>query len=162
MILQNRKKDDNDKEIKFFRSMTLFNNCSKIFIEQFTYCMQPVRYKRDEIIINQGEILDSIYFVRSGVFQVLYLKHNKLKTEIDLNYLTMITNKNERFTEDKQYELKGCINSKDIHKIFNLGEGEIIGDLEMLPPVKEYSYFTIKCIQDGSVLLQSKRQVSLF
>ena len=124
--------------------------------------MQPVQYKRDEIVIGQGDLLDSIYFVRKGVFQVLYTKHNKLNTDIDLNYLTMITNKNERFTEDKQYELKGCIKSKDIHKIFNLGEGEIIGDLEMLPPAKEKSYFTIKCIHDNSVLLQSKRHVRIF
>jgi CRP-like cAMP-binding protein len=159
-IFGNFKKEELTDDIKFYKSMRLFHNVGRGTVERFSYCMEEKEYNLGDVIVNQGGPMDSVYFVRRGEFLVSFKVDKQLQTGFDLHYLSLINKDSQtRFTEDRVYELKGVINSTDVFKVFTIGEGEIIGDMELLSPVSNTAYFSIKCTQNDSALLVAKRGV---
>jgi CRP-like cAMP-binding protein len=160
-VFGNCKREELSDEIKFYKSMRLFNNIPRGAVERFSYCMEEKEYNAGDLVISQGDLMDSIYFVRRGEFLVSFKIDKQLHTGFDLHYLSLINKERQsRFTEDRVYELKGVINSSDVFKMFTIGEGEIIGDLELLLPASDKAFFTIRCTQNDSALLVSKRGVN--
>lgn len=161
-IFDNIKKIELNEEINFYKSMKIFAHCNRSFVEKFTYCMEPKEYSGQEIIVNQNDLIDNIYIVRRGLFQVYYKTERNLDAVFDLNYFSEInSNNNQRFTDNRLFEIKGFKKTSELHKLFVLGPGEVYGDIELVRN-SEVSLFTLKCIQKSSEILVCKREKFLF
>lgn len=161
-IFDNIKKIELNEEINFFKSMKIFAHCNRSFVEKFTYCMEPKEYSGQEIIVNQNDLIENIYIVRRGLFQVYYKTERNLDAVFDLNYFSEInSNNNQRFTDNRLFEIKGFKKTSELHKLFVLGPGEVYGDIELVRN-SEVSLFTLKCIQKSSEILVCKREKFLF
>jgi CRP-like cAMP-binding protein len=161
-IFDNIKKIELNEEINFFKSMKLFAHCNRSFVEKFTYCMEPKEYSGEEIIVGQNDLIDNVYIVRRGLFQVYFKTERNLDAVFDLNYFSEInSNNNQRFTDNRLFEIKGFKKTSDLHKLFVLGPGEIYGDIELVRN-SDISLFTLKCIQKSSEILVCKREKFLF
>lgn len=154
LILQEQNED-----FKLYRSMEIFKDKSKTFIEKFIYGMEKVDFKPNQKIIMQNEILNNIYIIRKGYFKLIRHNYKSKVIDYDLNFFCTGQEKlmdNERFTSNRLYEIKGEQKIKDVKELFVYGKGEIIGDIEMLCGL-ERSLFTAVTLEVGCQALICSR-----
>ena len=154
LILQEQNED-----FKLYRSMEIFKDKSKTFIEKFIYGMEKVDFKPNQNIIEQNEILNNIYIIRKGYFKLIRHNYKSKVIDYDLNFFCNGQEKlmdNERFTSNRLYEIKGEQKIKEVKELFVHGKGEIIGDIEMLCGL-ERSLFTAVTLEAGCQALICSR-----
>ena len=159
ICLENIRKEEYNKELKFYHSISIFNDFSRNAIERLKLNITEKKYSSGEIVITQGQLINSLYIVKSGSFQVLYKLEKNIKNEFDLNYYSNITPDNFRFTEDRRHEIKGFKNTKVNLKLLTIESGQFLGDLEFIHK-KDTSYFTIVCLNEGAVLISLPKNVN--
>ena len=124
-----------------------FNESGKIFLKS-----QKIFYKKGDIIAKQGEKMDNFYIIRKGSFQVNYSLVNNIEKELNFDAIDAIVNcPYEGFSSVRRYELLDSYNQESYYKIFNLSEGDYIGDFELYKNSDNY-FFTIICNIDESIL----------
>jgi CRP-like cAMP-binding protein len=145
-------KEINDK-IDFLKSIKLFINCDRSYLQKHTYNYKESIYEGGQIVINQGEPLNnSIYIVRRGLFSVHFQTERKLDVVFDLNYFAEINSNNlQRFSQSRLHEIKGSKKTQDLYRLLVLGPGQFFGDVEYLQGM-ENSTFTLKCTQKDSAV----------
>lgn len=147
--------------MKFFHSISVFSEFSRNAIERLKLNVFEKKYFNGEIVVEQDQIIDQIYIVRSGSFQVTYRSKKNILNEFDLNYYTNITPLDFRFTENCKHEIKGYKKTEENLKLFTVEKGQFIGDLEFIHK-RDKSYFMVTSMQKDSVLISLPRYVFLF
>ena len=130
----------------FLSDLKLFNNSD--FIERTLRTSFKEYYYKNEYIFKQGEFYKSFYFIFSGTVRLTVHVNEKYKSKIDHDIL--IGNNNERFTNDRIFEMKGFYKEKSFFNIIDLSYGDFIGAIEYLKNFDKYKY-DIKCLTDVEV-----------
>jgi len=146
------------KDLKFYHSISVFSEFSRNAIERLKLSLKEKKYFNGEILIEQNQIIDHIFLVKSGSFQITYRSTKNIVNEFDLNYYTNITPLDFRFTENRKHEIKGFKKTEENLKLFTIEKGQFIGDLEFIHK-KEKSYFTVTCLHEGSIVISLPRYV---
>ncbi len=151
-------KEEYLKELKFFHSISILSSFSRNAIERLKLNLKEKRYFNGEVVIEQSQLLNDIFIVKSGSFQVTFRSYKNIINEFDLNYYTNITPLDFRFTENRKHEIKGYKKTEENLKLLKVEKGQFIGDLEFIKK-SEKSFFTVTCINEGSVLISMPRLV---
>lgn len=138
----------------------MYSEFSRNAIEKLKLNSEEKNFYSREILIKQGEPLDSVYIVRSGRFQVNYKLKKNIYNEFDLKFYSSITPVDFRFTENRKHEIKGYKTTEENLKILTLEKGQFIGDLEFFHE-KDISYFTVICINEGSSIIKIPKKVEI-
>lgn len=120
--------------------------------------LKEKRYFNGELVIEQNQLINHVYIVKSGSFQVTFKSTKNIVNEFDLNYYTSITPLDFRFTENRKHEIKGFKKTEENLKLLTVEKGQFIGDLEFIQN-REKSFFRVTCIHEGSVLISIPRIV---
>ncbi len=159
LILENVRKEEYLKELKFFHSISIYSEFSRNAIEKLKLNSEEKKFANRDILIKQGDPLNFIYIVKSGRFQVLYKIKKNIFNEFDLKFYSSITPSDFRFTENNLYEIKGFKTTEENFKILTLEKGQLIGDLEFFHE-KDISFFTVICLNEGSTIIEIPKKVS--
>lgn len=65
-----KQKQELDEKTKFIQSIPFFQTWSNLTLSKFSYFFKEVKFKRNQIVFQTGDTLESIYVVRSGEFEV--------------------------------------------------------------------------------------------
>ena len=110
-------------------------------------------YNAMDIIHKQNSPITDIYIVKKGTFSLTYTRKTDSPVDFNLDYFLNYQNiSNERFTNNRKYELEGKLSYIEEEKIVILGEGEIIGDIEWALGKENY-IFNLKANEQGSQLI---------
>jgi len=124
-----------------------FNDAGRIFLKT-----EKIFYKKGDIITKQGEKMTNFYIIRKGSFQVNYSLVNNIEKELNFDAIDAIVKcPYESFSSVRRYELLDSYNQENYYKVFNLSEGDYIGDFELYKNSNNY-FFTIICDIDESIL----------
>ena len=136
----------------FFENLLLFKDYSKTyFFPKFVSSTTLIKVKRGEKIIHKGDPFKTFYIIRNGIFSLSYIITSYNLSPID--YTILKTDKNERFTTRKNHELKQSYSEETEFKLFKLGSGEFIGEIEYNLGLEKYC-FDVKCIVDNSEIFE--------
>lgn len=151
-LLEGLRKEEYYKDLKFYHSISVLSKFSRNAIEKFKFNLKEKKYFNGEVVIEQNQPIDTIFIVKSGSFQVSYRSKKNIVNHFDLNYYSNITPMDFRFTENRKYEIRGFKRTEENLKLLTIEKGQFIGDLEFIDK-KDKGYFTVTCINEGSVLL---------
>ena len=129
--------------ISFFSDLKLFDNND--FIERTQRTVTKEYYYKNQYIFKQDESYKSFYFINSGTVRLIIHSNEKYVSKIDHDVL--IGNNNERFTNERTFEMKGFYEEKINYIIIDLSYGDFIGAIEYLNHFDKYKY-DIKCLTD--------------
>ena len=136
----------------FFENLLLFKDYSKTyFFPKFVSSTTLIKVKRGEKIFHKGDPFKTFYIIRNGIFSLSYIITSYNLSPID--YTILKTDKNERFTTRKNHELKQSYSEETEYKLFKLGSGEFIGEIEYNLGLEKYC-FDVKCIVDNSEIFE--------
>lgn len=157
-LIEPVRKEEYLKELKFFHSISIFSEFSRNAIERLKLNIKEKKFLTGEKVLEQNDPISNVYIVKSGSFQIRYKTIKNIVNEFDLNYYINITPMEFRFTENRNYEIKGFKKTEENWKLFTAERSQFIGDLEFIHK-KERSYFTIECAQKDSVLISIPKNV---
>ena len=139
-------------KLNFFENLSLFKGFTKSnFFSNFISSTKVRKLSRGEIIIHKGDKFKTFYIIRSGIFSLSFFSFMKNINPIDLT--TINTTKNERFTSHNNHELKQSYIEEIEYKLFKLGPGEFIGDIEYNEKLDKY-IFDVKCLVNSSEIFE--------
>jgi len=98
--------------IEFFKDQTVY------FFEKLLKLFQTKSFIHGDIILKQGEPIDYFYIIRRGKFSVEYTHKNKVFIDFGIGYFKDIND--ERFTSNRNSEIKGSFNADEILKVKRL------------------------------------------
>lgn len=121
------------------------------FFENFLSMTTLNKYNYGDIVIHKGNPFKTFYIIRSGSFSLSLYTNKK---SISLLDLTLMKNDiKKRFTTQRNFELKESHLEETEYKLFNLGPGEIFGDMEFNFGLQHY-IFDVKCVVDNSEVFE--------
>ena len=136
----------------FLENLLLFKEYVKTyFFQKFVSSTKLIKVKRGEKIIHKGDPFKTFYIIRNGIFNLSYIIISNNLSPID--YTIIKSGRNERFTTRKNHELKQSYSEEIEYKLFKLGSGEFIGEIEYNLGMEKY-YFDVKCIVDNSEIFE--------
>lgn len=143
-------------------SIPFFANLNLNMLNNLVLALKKETFKKGEYVIMQNTTINTIYFVRKGLFQVSLKNTKRFFNDFDMSYFDKLEYNPERFSTYRKFELKDSYNQIIKYKLINYGPGELIGDCEF--KIKsEKSLFTIQCDIDNSELLSiDKTQFSQY
>ena len=121
------------------------------FFENFLSMTTLIKYNYGDIVIHKGNLFKTFYIIRSGSFSLSLYTNKKSISLLDLTL--MKNNIKKRFTTQRNFELKESHLEETEYKLFNLGPGEIFGDMEFNFGLQHY-IFDVKCIVDNSEVFE--------
>ena len=65
--------------INFLRKYKIFNNWSHLQLTSLFLSSTEHNYKRNHTVFKQGEMINQLYFVKSGEFEVLLIFYDLIK-----------------------------------------------------------------------------------
>jgi CRP-like cAMP-binding protein len=124
-IFENTKRLEMNEEMKFLNATQLFINSTGINVKKFLIELDKKLYKHGDIVIRQGEPLNSILLIRKGQFEVVYKHIDNFKCDYNSKYLN--DEVSQRFTANRVYELKDEVNMIEQHKVIFVYLDDYIG-----------------------------------
>ena len=121
------------------------------FFENFLSFTTMKRYNSGDIIIHKGDPFRTFYIIRNGLFSLSLYSNKKSLPFFDLTLIKK--DNNLRFTTQRNFELKQSYIEESEYKLFNLGPGELFGDMEFNYNLSHY-IFDVKCIVDNSEVFE--------
>jgi CRP-like cAMP-binding protein len=157
-------------EVRFLKSIHIFRESVRSFIEKFYYILEKKTYTQGSIVVNQGDDLDFILILRTGSFAVIYKNKQKVKNTFNINIFNDFNRKkiessqkefkeiNNRFTRVRNNELRDTYFKIEMNKLVILQPGDIFGDIETKNDHNK-AYFTLKAINNNSCVYIITRKV---
>ena len=121
------------------------------FFENFLSLTTMKRFNSGDIIIHKGDPFRTFYIIRNGLFSLSLYSNKKSLPFFDLTLIKK--DNNLRFTTQRNFELKQSYIEESEYKLFNLGPGELFGDMEFNYNLSHY-IFDVKCIVDNSEVFE--------
>jgi CRP-like cAMP-binding protein len=59
-----------DAKVEFFKNFRLSEGISRTNLNKLSYFLKEKIFRRRDIIYNEGDVADSIYFTKDGEFEV--------------------------------------------------------------------------------------------
>jgi CRP-like cAMP-binding protein len=78
-VLLKKQKQELEAKSRFIQSIPFFKNWTNLTLTKFTYFFKEIKYHRNQTVFHEGDMLDSIYVVRRGEFEVT--RNAKFKKE---------------------------------------------------------------------------------
>lgn len=76
-VLLKKQKNELEEKSKFIQSIPFFVNWSNLNLTKFSYFFREIKFNRNQVVYNEGDMLDSIFVVRHGEFEVTRRTHFK-------------------------------------------------------------------------------------
>ena len=97
------------EDVKFLSMINILYRFSPYTLENYYHNFSKKICEYDEIIVKQNQLIEHVYIVRKGFFQV----YNESEHKLHSNNLQFLDNLNkERFISNTNYELKGYLKNK--------------------------------------------------
>ena len=144
-ILEKYKTKERLEKIYFLQKIEYLPNESN-FIERFQNVLIKKCFKKRSLISEQNGELKSIYLISNGTVRLSIIFNKKIHCSLDYDVLIgkLI---NERFSSARLFEIIGNYRENEKMFIVDLGEGEIIGGLELCKNMTRH-IFKIECMTD--------------
>ena len=126
-------------------------------IQDICHSISSQKYKKNEIVLKQGDPITGIYIVKTGSF--LFSINYSLSSNIshDINSFIQYQNiTNEPFLEERKYELEGKITNNQQILLLIYQRRQFFGDIELISG-KDKSCFNIRSNEDDSILCYIER-----
>ena len=118
-IFENYKKLEFNEEMKFLNYIQVFKDTNGNIVKRILLELNKKIYKKDEIIVTQGSLLDKIFIIRKGEFEINYKHKINFKSDYNINYFLQLDQfSRQRFTTNRIYELKDSVDKIDTYKVF--------------------------------------------
>ena len=92
-----------DETFRFFDSVSMFEGQNMMFLQKLINTFQERSYSFGDIIIKQGDDINDLFIIKSGVFSVEYTYENSVVNGYGAKYFVHVNN--ERFTQSRLFEL---------------------------------------------------------
>ena len=74
-------------------------------------------FKLWDIVARQNSVVEYVYLIKKGNFEVIYEENVTYSTDYNLNYFIKLNSENERFTSQRAYELKNSYKENETSKV---------------------------------------------
>ena len=147
-IMEKYNNKEKHERILFLHNLDYLPN-EPNFIEKFYKLLIKRCFKKNYIICGQNEEINSVYLIIKGSIRLSIAFNKKFYCSLDYDVLIgkLI---NERFSSSRLFEINGSYGEKEYMLIMDLGEGEIIGGIELCKNMNK-SIFKIECMTEVSV-----------
>ena len=144
-ILDNYKAKERLECKYFFQRIDYFPKESS-FLNKFQKILIKRCFPRQSLICEQNDEIKSIYLIIRGSVQLSIVFNKKIFCSLDYNVL-IGKSVNERFYSSRLFEIKGNYKEKEKMRIIDMGEGEILGGIELCKNLKNF-LFKMECLTD--------------
>ena len=133
-------------ESKYFLQRIEYFPHESNFIDKFQKILIKRCFPRQSIICEQNDEIKSVYLISRGLVRLSITFNKKIFCSLDYNVLIgkRIT---ERFYSSRTFEIKGNYLEKELMSIIDLGEGEILGGIEICKNLRNF-LFKKECVTD--------------
>lgn len=121
-------------------------------IQEIYHSITQQNYRKNEVVLNQGDTISNLYIVKSGSF-ILTINHESI-TKVSQDIYSFIKYQSiteEPFLEKRKYELDGKIKNNEQVSVFIYQKEKIFGDIEIISG-RNTSIFNISANEDNSSL----------
>ena len=144
-ILDNYKAKERLECKYFFQRIDYFPKESS-FLNKFQKILIKRCFPRQSLICEQNDEIKSIYLIIRGSVRLSIVFNKKIFCSLDYNVL-IGKSVNERFYSSRLFEIKGNYKEKEKMRIIDMGEGEILGGIELCKNLKNF-LFKMECLTD--------------
>ena len=151
-IFKNTNNNSNEGIINLLIEIPFVKILPTYAIQDICHLCSTKKYKKNELVIKQGEPISNLYIVKSGSF-ISSINHLSVSNiSYDINSFIQYQNiTNEPFLEERKYELEGKITNNEQIPLFIYQKNNFFGDVELISG-REKSCFNVKANEDDSVL----------
>ena len=135
----------------FLANLKIFNS-SNFFLPKLQRCLIKRNYAKNEIIFNQNDNFRTFFLIRKGKVN-LSLKIPKKVNCILESDIIIGNKKNQRFTSNDAYVIRGKYLENTDYNFITIQNGEFIGDIEYYKKNEKYLY-TAQCIEDDAIIFE--------
>ena len=131
--------------VAFLVNLRIFNS-SRFFLPKMQRCLIKRYYAKNEIIFRQNDKFRTFFIIRKGKVNLSIRIQKKVNCSLEPEII-MGNQKNQRFTSNKAFVIKGNYLENNDYNIMAVQEGEFLGDIEYYKKIDHYVY-TAQCEVD--------------
>jgi len=131
--------------VAFLVNLRIFNS-SRFFLPKMQRCLIKRYYAKNEIIFRQNDKFRTFFIIRKGKVNLTINIKKKVNCSLEPEII-MGNQKNQRFTSNKAFVIKGNYLENNEYNIMTIQEGEFLGDIEYYKKLDHYVY-TAQCEVD--------------
>ena len=131
--------------VAFLVNLRIFNS-SRFFLPKMQRCLIKRYYAKNEIIFRQNDKFRTFFIIRKGKVNLSISIQKKVNCSLEPEII-MGNQKNQRFTSNKAFVIKGNYLENNDYNIMTVQEGEFLGDIEYYKKIDHYVY-TAQCEVD--------------
>jgi len=131
--------------VAFLVNLRIFNS-SRFFLPKMQRCLIKRYYAKNEIIFRQNDKFRTFFIIRKGKVNLSINIQKKVNCSLEPEII-MGNQKNQRFTSNKAFVIKGNYLENNDYNIMAVQEGEFLGDIEYYKKIDHYVY-TAQCEVD--------------
>ena len=131
--------------VAFLVNLRIFNS-SRFFLPKMQRCLIKRYYAKNEIIFRQNDKFRTFFIIRKGKVNLSISIQKKVNCSLEPEII-MGNQKNQRFTSNKAFVIKGNYLENNDYNIMAVQEGEFLGDIEYYKKIDHYVY-TAQCEVD--------------
>ena len=135
----------------FIVNLKIFNS-SNFFLPKLQKCLVKRNFAKNEIIFKQNDTFRTFYVIRKGKVNLSLKIPKKVNCHLEPEII-MGNKKNNRFTSENAFVIKGNYSEKNEYNLMTVQDGEFLGEIEYYTKKDKYMY-TAQCSEDDCILFE--------